>query len=215
MKRQSDEENLVGADQGRDPTGDEEDVFREAGPLDLRGCRSAGSALRRVCIVRLPTPASKRERRATRREAADLPGSAGGETRHDQSGSDCAARQATDQFPLDGKSTGRQRAGNRREENGPERVRQSRFCTRIITTPMGRTICLWDWRTGRSRASIFSHGTTWGRTRSCSPDVFQFFFLRLADFFRMPRNLHESVSRRRSWTGACTSIFLRRYGAKS
>ena len=52
-----------------------------------------------------------------------------------------------------------------------------------ITTPMGRTICLWSWQTARSRASNIQEGYNLGQDSIMFAGVFQFFFLRLAVFF--------------------------------
>src|ERR1035441_8746 len=101
MKRRSDEENLVGTDQGCDPAGNEEDFLREARPLDLPACRSAGSAFHRIRHCDLQPAEPKRERRTAGRETTGLPGSASGEAWHDKSGSGCHSGTASDHFPLD------------------------------------------------------------------------------------------------------------------
>jgi hypothetical protein len=52
-------ENLVGADQGCDPAGDEEDVFRQAWALDLSGRRAAGFSFHSVRSGDFGSSASK------------------------------------------------------------------------------------------------------------------------------------------------------------
>src|SRR5882724_2050316 len=101
MKRQSDDASLVVADQGRDPTGNKEDVFRQAGALDLLGCRAASIAFRRLCNCNIWPAESTSEHRSAEREAALLSGSAGGSAGHDKSGSDRYFGKAPNQFPLD------------------------------------------------------------------------------------------------------------------
>src|SRR5580700_10141846 len=87
MKRPPDEkwddENLEGADQGGDPAGDEEDVFCEARPVDLRAGRSAGFSVRRSRLRRHGMAERKRAPGAAERKAARLSGSAGGKAGHD------------------------------------------------------------------------------------------------------------------------------------
>ena len=80
----------------------------------------------------------QRERRTAGRKAADVPGFAGGEVRHDAGRSGCNPGKASGQVSLDGPPT---ESDNRPTDHPPtDRARPWRFRTRTITTPTGRTI---------------------------------------------------------------------------
>ena len=63
------------------------------------------------------------------------------------------------------------------------RKKLSRFSTRIITTPMARTICLSGLEDGKVAGIHLQEGNNLGQDTIMFAGVFQFFFLRLAIFF--------------------------------
>src|SRR5579864_943033 len=98
--RRSDEENPVGADQSCHTPGDQENIFRQAGTLDLLSRGTANPDFYCVWYRSRKPATSNCQNRERRREGSNLPGSAGDQARHDERRSASRAKEAADYFYL-------------------------------------------------------------------------------------------------------------------